>query len=237
MTDQSDIVAGMASTVDEHGVVMHRPETETVPEDAEHARLVDLIFAWLSSKFAGDADVAVHERLAWFPDADDTRIRLDPDVMVIRGRPRASRTSYKAWAEDGVAPTVVIEVWSRSDTHDDYRRRLARMSAYGVAEVVLVAPFFPGGCQVTHLVNDGAGGFATRAVSASPKAPLLIDSLGVHLAGGTDFTAYDERGTWTDTTDLALQLIASRDQATQHAAEVHRLTALLEAEGIVPPDA
>ena len=129
----------------EDDVVLLAPEEETVPEHDVHRVLVDLLAAGLVALFADRDDVAVFCRLAWFPDRDDTRVRLDPDVMVVFGRPPGPRKRYKAWMEGGVSPAVLVEVWSDDDTDADYRRRLGRARRYGVEEVVIVDPFAPGG--------------------------------------------------------------------------------------------
>lgn len=77
-----------APTVDEHGVLLLAPEFETVSEHSRHAQEVNRVVTGLRARYAGRDDVAVHDRLAWFPDRDDTSIRLDPDVMDVFGRPK-----------------------------------------------------------------------------------------------------------------------------------------------------
>ena len=236
-----DTLQDVTPRTDEHGVLLLRPETEPVPEHAEHARIVDMIFAGLAARFRGRDDVAVHERLAWFPDRDDTRIRLDPDVMVVFGRPPAMRKSFKAWAEDGAAPTILIEVWSEDDTEARYRERLQRASTHGVEEVVLVHPFAPGGCRVTHLLADGEGDVRTVATSASADVPITIDRLGITMIGGPTFVVSDEHGPWADTAELAeaaqrsaAEARANAAEATAERARAERLAQALRDAGIDP---
>jgi Uma2 family endonuclease len=93
-------------------VVLLVPEEETVPEHDLHRLLVDQLAAGVRAWFAGHDDVAVHSRLAWFPDRSDTRVRLDPDVMVVHGRPQGERKSFKSWVEGGAVPQVILEVRS-----------------------------------------------------------------------------------------------------------------------------
>lgn len=83
-------------------VVLLAPEEEMVPESGLHEATVDLLRDGLMARFAGRADVAVFCRLAWFPDVTDTRIRLDPYIMVVFGRPPGHRKSYRMWDEEGV---------------------------------------------------------------------------------------------------------------------------------------
>lgn len=230
------------TTVDEYGVLMLRPETEPVSESEEHARIVDLLFAGLAARFI-EGDVVVTERMAWFPEQQDTKIRLDPDVMVIFGRPKQHRVSYKAWAEDGVAPSLIIEVKSPKDTSHDYDRRLGRAVQYGVTEVLLIDPFAPGGVVVSHLQVEPGVGLRTVAVSASTRSPLTVESLGITLTGGDDLVVSDEYGVWLDT---VAQIQASRSagnkarqesaRAEQEAARAERLAQALREAGIDPAD-
>ena len=201
-------------------VVLLVPEEETVPEHDVHRVLVDLLAAGLVAGFAEDADVAVFSRLAWFPDRDDTRIRLDPDVMVVFGRPPGPRKSYKAWMEDGVAPAVVVEVWSEDDTDADYRRRLSRMRRYGVAEVVIVDPFAPGGVRVQHLQADGGGGDGYRTVvtSAGPDQLVTVASLGITLSGGEQLDVRGEADEpWPTTAEAFRRARAEKNRADREA--------------------
>lgn len=224
-------------------VVLLAPEEETVPEDDLHRILVDLMAAGLVRRFAAAPDVAVFSRLAWFPDRDNTRIRLDPDVMVVRGRPPGRRRSYKAWVEDGVAPAVIVEVWSEEDTDADYRRRLERARRYGVEEVVFVVPFAPGGVRVEHLAADpdDPSRFRSTGTSTRSDQPLTIESLGIVMTGGRELVVQDDGQRWPTTAEAFQQ---ARDQAAradheaaradQEAARAERLRAQLRAAGIDP---
>lgn len=222
------------TTVDEYGVAMLRAETEPVPESEEHARIVDLLFAGLAARF-GTGDIVVTERMAWFPDAEDTAIRLDPDLMVIFGRPKQQRVSYKAWAEEGVAPAVIIEVKSPTDTSHDYDRRLGRAVQHGVTEVLLIDPFAPG-VVVSHLRVEPSVGLRTVAVSASARSPLTVESLGITLTGGDDLVVSDEHGVWLDTVEQVQSSRSATARAEQESARAERLAEALRQAGIDPGD-
>jgi len=231
-------------------VVLLAPEEETVPEHDLHRVLVDLLAAGLARRFAPEPDVAVFSRLAWFPDRDDTRIRLDPDVMVVRGRPPGPRKSYRAWVEGGVAPAVVVEVWSDRDTDAGYRARLARARRYGVQEVVLIDPFAPGGVRVEHLGVDHAESERFRSIGTSVREdqPLTIASLGITMAGGTELYVEDDGERWLTTAEAAqrardetrranretLRALQEAERAEQEAARAERLAEQLRAAGIEP---
>ncbi len=218
------------STLDEP-LVLLAPEEEAVPESALHQRTVDLFYAGLAAGFASRADVAVHSRLAWFPDRADTRIRLDPDVLVVFGRPPQDRSSYRAWDEEGVQPTVFIEVRSDHDTDADYRERLQRAREYGVEEVVIVAPFAPGGLRVEHLVAADDS-FRVAAISASAEQTVAVARLGITLTGGTRLTVRDADGIWPDTPTAFSALRAEAARADAEAARAERLATRLRDAGL-----
>ncbi len=216
------------------------PEEETVPEHDLHGILVDLLAAGLVARFADAADVAVFSRLAWFPDRDDTRIRLDPDVMVVRGRPPGHRKSYKAWMEDGVAPAVIVEVWSEDDTDGDYRRRLGRALRHGVAEVVIVDPFAVGGVRVEHLRSDGDR-YRSVASTSSADRLVIVESLGISFAGGEELRVIEDGRRWPTAAEAFLLARSEAERADretlradQETARADRLAALLRAAGVDP---
>ena len=246
MAGTSLTVGTMTTAPDD--VVLLAPEEETVPEDEAHLVAVDRFYAGLGARFVGSPDVRVFCRLAWFPDREDTRVRLDPDVMVVRGRPPGHRRSYKQWAEDGVAPFLLIEVVSSEDTDLAYRRRLARARRYGVQQVVLVALFAPGGVRVEHLLAhpDHDDRFRTVSVSVSPDQPIRLPELGIFVAGGTELVVGDEDGVWPDV--IAAMTLARRAQAESaraqaesaraqaESARAERLAERLRAAGLDPTE-
>lgn len=236
--------------VDEYGVLLLLPEVESVPEDTEHEQIVDALLLGLRHRYADRDDVQVFGRLAWFPDPANTRIRLDPDVMIVFGRPGGPRSSYRSWAEGGVVPAVVLEVVSRRDTDADYTERLGRARAYGVDNVVLVSPHAVGGVRVDVLRPDpeDSSRFRTVAVSTDAAAPVEVPTLGIAMAGGRKVVVTDEHGEWPDPLELVTRLRsqtarveheAARAEheaarAEHEAARADRLAAQLRAAGIAP---
>lgn len=231
-------------------VVLLVPQEETVPEDDLHRQLVDQLAAGVRACFADDDDVAVHSRLAWFPDKRDTRIRVDPDVMVVHGRPQGRRRSFKSWVEGGAVPQVILEVWSADDPDRDYQQRLRRARRYGVQQAVLVDPFAVGGTMVRHLVvdPDDPTRFVAAATSTAADDPIAVPLLGARLAGGRELVVTDLDGgdPWPLTHD-ALRLLAAarrrlaetsaeaeheRDRAEREVARVQQLQARLREAGL-----
>jgi Uma2 family endonuclease len=205
------------SQLDLDDVELLAPEEETVPEHDLHRVLVDLLAAGLVDRFADDPRVAVFSRLAWFPDRDDTSVRLDPDVMVVFGRPPGPRKSYRAWMEEDVQPAVLIEVWSEQDTNEDYRRRLQRARDHGVDEVVIIDPFAVGGVRIEHLRGLGDR-WRSVATTARPDQLVIVDSLGVAFAGGDDLQVIADGERWPTTAEAFRLARTERERADREAA-------------------
>jgi Uma2 family endonuclease len=62
--------------------------------------------------FLHRADVFVAGDLLWYPVEGDPTTRTAPDVMVVFGRPKGYRGSYRQWEEGGIAPQVAFEILS-----------------------------------------------------------------------------------------------------------------------------
>lgn len=93
----------------------------------------------LRDQFAG-RDVFVAGDLLWYPVEGQPRINAAPDAMVVFGRPADDRGSYRQWHEDGVAPQVVFEVLSPSNSDADLDAKLAFYDAHGVEEYYVIDP-------------------------------------------------------------------------------------------------
>jgi Uma2 family endonuclease len=66
--------------------------------------------------FRDDPNVFIAGDLLWYPVEGEPRICAAPDVLVAFGRPKGYRGSYKQWEEGNVAPQVVFEILSESNT-------------------------------------------------------------------------------------------------------------------------
>jgi len=91
--------------------------------------------------FADRPDVFVAGDLFWYP-VQDRRLAnpMAPDAMVVFGRPKGPRGSYKQWEEGGIAPQVVFEVQSPSNGAKELRDKLEFYDTHGAAEYYLYDP-------------------------------------------------------------------------------------------------
>jgi Uma2 family endonuclease len=89
---------------------------------------------WL---FADDKSVFIAGDLLWYAVEGDNKTRVAPDVMVVFGRPKGDRGSYKQWEEDNIAPQVVFEILSPGNTKAEMNRKLLFYDRFGVEEYYL----------------------------------------------------------------------------------------------------
>jgi Uma2 family endonuclease len=94
----------------------------------------------LDGMYAGDENVFVAGNLLWYPVEGHPEIRTAPDTMVVFGRQKGYRGSYKQWVEGGIAPQVVWEVLSPGNRPDEMGRKFDFYDRYGVDEYYLYDP-------------------------------------------------------------------------------------------------
>ena len=92
------------------------PDSDGNPmsDNTEQYRWIVIIKENLEIMFADDPNVFIAGDLLWYP-VRYSRKRAAPDVMVIIGRPKGRRGSYKQWLEDNIPPQVAIEILSPSN--------------------------------------------------------------------------------------------------------------------------
>ena len=101
--------------------------------------IVMLHFGFLS-QYASDPNVFVASDLLWYPVQGDPKTRAAPDVMVVFGRTKGHRGSYKQWEEEGVPPQVVIEVLSPGNTAREMIDKFHFYDRHGVDEYYIYDP-------------------------------------------------------------------------------------------------
>lgn len=92
---------------------------------------------WL---FAENSMVFVAGDLFWYPLEGRNTIATAPDVMVVFGRPKQERRSYKQWEEDNIPPQVVFEILSPSNSDTEMGQKLLFYDHYGVEEYYIYNP-------------------------------------------------------------------------------------------------
>ena len=118
------------------------PDSDGKPmaDNTKQFRWIVVIQQNLEWLFADNPNVFVAGDLLWYPVEGDNKKRSAPDVMVVLGRPKGDRGSYKQWEEDDIAPQVVFEILSPGNGRAEMSRKLLFYDRFGVEEYYLYDP-------------------------------------------------------------------------------------------------
>lgn len=147
---------------------------------------------WL---FADETNVFVAGDLFWYPVQGRNTIFNAPDVMVVFGRPKSDRGSYQQWNEEGIAPQVVFEILSPSNSQDEMDKKLLFYDRYGVEEYYI---YDPDRNQLRGWLRgeDGLDVITQMADWVSPRLGIRFalseESLELYRSDGERFLTYVE---------------------------------------------
>jgi Uma2 family endonuclease len=176
-------------------------------------RWIQTLHGNLAALYRDRADVFVAGDLLWYPREGYPRVCIGPDVLVVFGRPKGDRGSYRQWEEDNVPLTVVFEIRSPGNTVREMAGKLNFYRAHGVEEYYDYDPDHP------HLVvYRRRGRTLHRAREAnsyvSPRLGIRFDLSGpemtVFYPDGRPFLTFEE-------------IAAERQREQQLRSEAERL--------------
>ncbi|MCS6958423.1 MAG: Uma2 family endonuclease [Pseudanabaenaceae cyanobacterium SKYGB_i_bin29] len=129
-------------TVRKGGEQIVYPDSDGQPmaDNTKQFRWIVTIKENLEYLFRQDANVFVAGDLLWYPVESRPDIRTTPDVMVVFGRPKGDRGSYKQWEEDYIPPQVVFEILSPGNTLKEMTHKLLFYNRHGVEEYYIYDP-------------------------------------------------------------------------------------------------
>jgi len=118
------------------------PESDGKPmaDNSKQFRWIVTLEGGFEALFRDREDVFVAGDLFWYPVEGRPDIRMAPDVMIVFGRPKGDRPSYMQWEEENIAPQVVFEVLSPSNSLLEMAKKLEFYDRYGVEEYYLYDP-------------------------------------------------------------------------------------------------
>jgi Uma2 family endonuclease len=207
--------------------------TDTIYPDSDGQPMADNTkqFRWivtikenLELLFAEAADVFVAGDLLWYPVVGDASLCQAPDVMVVFGRPKGDRGSYKQWEEDQIAPQVVFEILLPSNCFGQMLRKLEFYKHYGVEEYYI---YDPEQIELTGLQRSGTDLILIDSIDgwSSPRLnirfQLTPETLEIYRPNGERFLTYGE---------LAQQREAERQRAEAEHQRAEAALAQLEQE-------
>ncbi len=118
------------------------PDSDGKPmsDNTKQFRWITTIKYNLDWLFANAENVFIAGDLLWYPVEGNPKRRVAPDVMVVFGRPKGDRGSYKQWQEDNIAPQVVFEILSPGNTANEMAHKLAFYDRHDVEEYYIYDP-------------------------------------------------------------------------------------------------
>jgi Uma2 family endonuclease len=213
-----------------------KPDVIVYP-DSDGQRLSDntLQFQWivtlqgnLDLMFRDDPNVFVAGDLLWYAEEGNPAERAAPDAMVVFGRPKGYRGSYRQWEEGGIAPQVVFEVLSPGNRREEMIRKFDFYEQHGVEEYYV---YDPDDVQLSPCLrlNDRLRPVQPLADYISPRLGIRFDlsgeSMVIYRSDGRPFLTFLELG------ERGEQAEREAKKARQRA---ERLAARLRALGVDP---
>jgi Uma2 family endonuclease len=195
------------------------PDSDGQPmsDNTKQFRWIVTIKENLEILFANNPEVFVAGDLLWYPVEADNKTRIRPDAMVVFGRPKGDRGSYKQWLENNIPPQVVFEILSPGNRLKEMTKKLLFYQQYGVEEYYI---YDPDEVELTGLIRSGDRLAEIEAINGwvSPrlgiKFELTSDTLEIFRPDGQRFLT-------------SVELDRSREEERQRAEDA---IAQLEAE-------
>ncbi len=190
------------------------PESDGKPiaNNTDQFRWILVIQQNLEWMYANDENVFVAGDLFWYPIEGRSNIVNAPDVMVVFGTPKRRRSSYQQWNESGIAPQVVFEILSPSNSQDEMETKLLFYDRHQVEEYYI---YNPTNNQLRGWLRgeDGLDAIASMENYASPRLAIRFDLSGdelqIYRPDGTRFFSYVE----------ICQLLEQAEQRTEQAEQ------------------
>ena len=198
------------------------PSTDGEPmaQNTKQYRWITTIQGGLAAMFRNRPDVFVAADLFWYPIEGDNKTRAAPDVMVVFGRPKGDRDSYRQWEEDNIAPQVVFEILSPSNTLTELLDKSLFYANHGVQEYY---SYDPDGGGLYGFVRDESGHLRRVAEMQGWVSPLL--GVRFELEGGELVVVRPDGGRFVGYEELAAALEQERllrEQERARAEQEHQ---------------
>ena len=215
------------------------PESDGKPmaDNTKQFRWITIIHGNLSWLFANDEMVFVAGDLLWYPVEGSPKITQAPDIMVAFGVPKGDRASYKQWEENNIAPQVVFEILSPSNTQKEMSKKLLFYNRYGVEEYYI---YDPDKNELSGLLRSEENLEVIESMDnwESPRLGIRFDTSGEELqlyhSNGEIFQNFEQIKEQLQQKDEQLQ--QKDEQLQQKDEQLQILAAKLQEMGINPDE-
>jgi Uma2 family endonuclease len=208
---------------------------QPMSDNTKQFRWIVTIKENLELLFAEHPNVFIAGDLLWYPVEGNNKIRQAPDAMVVFGRPKGDRGSYRQWVEDGISPQVVFEILSPGNRMAEMSRKLYFYEQYGVDEYYI---YDPDRIDFTGWIRSGDRLIAIEDADnwISPRLGIRFemqaDTLIVYYPDDRPFTSFVELDRLRQQAQQQLQ--QSQQQLQQSQQQAEKLAAKLRELGIDP---
>jgi Uma2 family endonuclease len=221
---------------------IYYPESDGQPmaDNSKQWRWMMVLAGNLAALFREVTDVFVGGNLFWYPVEGEADIRAAPDVLVVFGRPKGDRGSYKQWEEGNIPMTVVFEILSPENTVVEMANKFDFYEEHGVEEYYL---YDPDTNRLYIYVRRGEVLARVRQVRdfASPRLGIRFDLSGpemvVRRPDGRPFLTFEELETARQQAEQRVEYEQrQRQQAEQRAARLAELSRKALRQQITPEE-
>ncbi len=185
----------MVSQISKPEIIYPDSDGKPMADNTKQFELIVEIKKGLDLLYINDPNVFIAGDLFWYPVQGQPKIVTASDVMVVFGRPKGDRGSYRQWEEDNIAPQVVFEILSPSNDRLEMSKKLLFFDRHKVEEYYLYDP-------ETNLLDiwirtsEGLEPIAQSDNWISPRLGVRFDistgRLQLYKPDGTKFYSYIE---------------------------------------------
>lgn len=184
----------MVSQVNKNEIIYPESDGKPMADNTKQFHWIVTIKQNLDWLYIDDPQVFVAGDLLWYPVEGQPKIAAAPDTMVVFGRPKGDRGSYKQWQEDNLAPQVVFEILSPSNTSIEMAKKLLFYDRYGVQEYYVYDPD-DNSLEAWQRIGDSLDSVSEVNNWVSPRLGIrfdLTDELKIYRPDGIQFSSYSE---------------------------------------------
>ncbi len=196
---------------------------QPMADNTKQFRWIVLIKENLECLFAHNSEVFVAGDLLWYPVEGKPDVRVAPDVLVVFGRKKGDRGSYRQWLEDNIPPQVVFEILSPGNSLKEMLKKQQFYDRYGVEEYYV---YDPDNNELTGLQRSQGNLTVIEEINGwtSPRLGISFvvtsETLEVYYPDGTPF----------------LTTVELKQRADSAESELKKLKQFLKQQGIEIPE-
>jgi Uma2 family endonuclease len=195
-------------------------------DNSKQFRWIGVLYGNIAALVRDQPEVLVAGNMLWYAKEGFPEESTAPDVMVVIGRPKGDRGSYKQWEENNVPATVVFEILSPSNTAAEMADKFAFYDEHCVEEYYI---YDPENNRFHVFRRQGEVLVRVRKVDGyvSPRLGIRFDLSGpemvVYYPNGRRFLTLEELETERAQTEQRAELAEQRaDNADQRAEKAEQ---------------